>query len=72
MDSVALNHIAMKHANGEPIIDQAITDDDCDLIKGQWPVRPHCFLVDELVIRGLLSPKFRRRGDLPHQQGPEA
>ena len=33
---------------------------------------PACFLVDELVIRRLLSPTFRRRVDLPRQQGPEA
>jgi hypothetical protein len=33
---------------------------------------PACFLADELVIRGLVSPTFRRRVDLLRQRGPEA
>jgi hypothetical protein len=33
---------------------------------------PACFLADELVIRGLVSPTFRRRADLLRQRGPEA
>jgi len=33
---------------------------------------PACFLADELVIRGLVSPTVRRRVDLPRQRDPEA
>jgi hypothetical protein len=33
---------------------------------------PACFLTDELVIRGLVSPMCRRRVDLQRRRGPGA